>query len=82
MGAGSGEDPADDLAEDIGEAVVAALGAIGEFGVIDPEEFEHGGVTYFGRTFWFWYIWCPPPPPLAPLMNGVSYIISDSGYLH
>ena len=44
MGAGSGEDPADDLAEDIGETVVAALGTIGESGVIDPEEFEHGGV--------------------------------------
>ena len=27
-------------------------------------------------------VYLVPPPPLAPLMNGVSYIISDSGYLH
>ncbi len=44
MGGGSGEDVADHLAGDVGEAEVAAGVAVGEAFVVEAEAVEHGGV--------------------------------------
>ena len=43
----------DDFAVDVGEAVVAALEAEGEFGVVEAEEVEDGGVEVVDVDFVF-----------------------------
>ena len=51
MGAGSGEDPADDFAEDIGETKVTASVAVGEPLVIDSHQMQYRGMQIVSRDW-------------------------------
>ena len=46
-----GEEGFDDVAVDVGEAVVAALEAVGESGVVEAEEVEDGGLEVVDVDF-------------------------------